>query len=916
MQKWLLFFVLVLICVSINPEESLMADSSPSSGRNHVLSLDGKGSYMEIANSESLNVINSQVTVEAWIKPTAFPKDYVPIIYKGDKPPSSTSASFSNRSYTLWIEYHGLVHITSAPTGQTSIYYSSPSKTIPINRWSHIAGVIDCKSGVMRIFVNGVEVAEGNFGRDIHISKLPLMIGGHPEDIPAEGFFSGDIDEVRIWKIARTQDEIKKTMFSRLLGNESGLVGYWNFDDPKKIKDLSNSHADGKFIGNAHTIEAEFVKADVFYDFAGISGIVKDRSGQVIPNAVIRLEQNGNEIKKVYSDAAGSYSLIVKQPTDKPYDLFAFFGTKYGDQKTGIRLSNGDDITINAVVKESISIEGSILMMDDNTPHKYIPIQAVSNGKVYAAALSDESGIYCFVNLKPGEYQIRCHVKGGDIYYMHGKTLSVEPGKTIKNIDFRLPSFDSSNAWTQNTGQVVIQPSNEYRYIADWLTLGPFFPDDLNKDFLADVGGEENIEPREGDTVTRSDGTDLTWKRYKFISQWPINLMEAVGDYKNATAYVFCILQSEIAGNTQICIGHTFGAAVWINGKRVYNGNTSVASDELVFDVNLKAGANRCLIKVSQSQESAIWALAMRVFPPQSAIISGIITDEKGRREQKIPVILEENGKEVAWTLVDDAGDYCLGVRPGSGLYDLFVTSGNLGYQRLGIRLHEGEHQKLNIMLKEAISIEGKLLMLDDKTPHVAVPVQAIYDGKVIATALSDEEGKYQIINLKPGRYQVRCQILGGYVYYIGNASRTATGETLKVETRKILKDINFRFAPFKKGVWKNYNTVDGLPLDYVFDIYRDKDGIMWFATQGGGISRFDGKRFVNFNTQGGLADAFSSPSICPGADGIMWIGTDDGVCQYDGKQFRKFTTKNGLANNIIRKIYCDPKGRRWLTEP
>ena len=35
--------------------------------------------------------------------------------------------------------------------------------------------------------------------------------------------------------------------------------------------------------------------------------------------------------------------------------------------------------------------------------------------------------------------------------------------------------------------------------------------------------------------------------------------------------------------------------------------------------------------------------------------------------------------------------------------------------------------------------------MLDDRTPHVAVPVQAIHDGKVIATALSDEKGKYQL---------------------------------------------------------------------------------------------------------------------------------------------------------------------------
>ena len=37
---------------------------------------------------------------------------------------------------------------------------------------------------------------------------------------------------------------------------------------------------------------------------------------------------------------------------------------------------------------------------------------------------------------------------------------------------------------------------------------------------------------------------------------------------------------------------------------------------------------------------------------------------------------------------------------------------------------------------KDTVSIEGTLLMMDDATPHVAVPVQAMLDGKVVATVL------------------------------------------------------------------------------------------------------------------------------------------------------------------------------------
>ena len=74
----------------------------------------------------------------------------------------------------------------------------------------------------------------------------------------------------------------------------------------------------------------------------------------------------------------------------------------------------------------------------------------------------------------------------------------------------------------------------------------------------------------------------------------------------------------------------------------------------------------------------------------------------------------------------------------------------------------------------EMISVQGKLLTLDGAEPHVAVPVQAIRNGKVAATTLSDADGKYQLVNLKPGMYQVRCQVLGGYVYYGEEEARKA----------------------------------------------------------------------------------------------------------------------------------------------
>ena len=207
--------------------------------------------------------------------------------------------------------------------------------------------------------------------------------------------------------------------------------------------------------------------------------------------------------------------------------------------------------------------------------------------------------------------------------------------------------------------------------------------------------------------------------------------------------------------------------------------------------------------------------------------------------------------------------------------------------------------------------------MLDDATPHVSVVVQATQDGEAVSTVLSDERGRYQFRNLKPGQYKLRCHVLDGYVYYRTaddalhvTAYEEDAGEILHIEHRKTLKNTNFRFAPFKKGTWKTYDTLDGLAHNNVSAIHRDPDGVMWFGTAGG-VSRYDGKEFLNLATKDELLrdnviDIHRDP------DGVMWFATDSGIFRYDGKELVNFTTKDGLANNWVWAVHCTPDGIMW----
>jgi len=269
-----------------------------------------------------------------------------------------------------------------------------------------------------------------------------------------------------------------------------------------------------------------------------------------------------------------------------------------------------------------------------------------------------------------------------------------------------LPGIDKENEIKQPTHVV------DGEYIKEWLVLGPFFPNNLEMDFLADVGGEENVEPKEGDSVTTAEGRTLTWKRYTTKGNM-IDLIDAVGNHEKATAYAFCLLletigekvkakpeapvakrrgeavfqalprfsllafQSEIEGDAEISLGNDDDAAVWINGKQVHSNSDGgpVILDHRQFEVVLKAGKNRCLVKVSN--EADFWGLAARVamLPANRAVLSGIVTDEAGQPIPDATVRLEQNGEELAQTTTDEEGSYHFNIHPVRGQYDISATS-------------------------------------------------------------------------------------------------------------------------------------------------------------------------------------------------------------------------------------------------
>ncbi|MDE0317726.1 MAG: SpoIIE family protein phosphatase [Candidatus Poribacteria bacterium] len=447
-------------------------------------------------------------------------------------------------------------------------------------------------------------------------------------------------------------------------------------------------------------------------------------------------------------------------------------------------------------------------------------------------------------------------------------------------------------------------------FIKEWLVLGPFFPEDLETDFLVSANGEANANPKPGDTVTTAEGKTLTWKVYRTGGSL-IDLHHAVGNHQEAVCYTFCLLQSDHGGDGELLVGSDDGVAVFLNGQKVHTQpvRRAIVVDEDRVPVLLRPGKNRCLMKISNGVQD--WALTTRVLPPARAVIAGIITDESGKTLANAPVHLWQSSTMIAKTKTDTEGFFQFSVYPATGLYDIQATLGNKGNWEMGVQLSAGDRAKMNITLEKAISISGNLLALDNNTPNAGVLVEAILIGEdgasqKRATTLSDSRGRYQFTNLIAGSYQVRCHTWDTHNDNPNLIAHVDLQNTVNV-------NIDFHFPPFEHGTWKHYTYLDGLGSNHVRPIYQDRDGYLWFGTNNGGVSRYDGEKFVNFTTDDGLADN-SVWAIHQDRDGYLWFGTlDNGVSRYDGEKFVNFATNEGLADNSVWAIHQDRDGYLWF---
>ena len=293
-------------------------------------------------------------------------------------------------------------------------------------------------------------------------------------------------------------------------------------------------------------------------------------------------------------------------------------------------------------------------------------------------------------------------------------------------------------------------------------------------------------------------------------------------------------------------------------------------------------------------------------------VLQGRMLGDSGDPESFVAGYLHKNGTQVARTYGDASGTYRFHVF-GPGRYDLSTYRDDQGTWREGLDLAPGQAHSVDLVLRRAISLQGRVVHRDG-TPQRGVLVQALAsDGRVAQWVQTDAEGDFRFINLQPGAYAVRVHLPDRYVYATAEGgTANAAASTFLVESGRTATVPPVRLAPFRRGTWRVYDAFDGLKANAITDLASTVDGTLWLATKGSGAWSFDGQTFSNLTTTDGLVhDEVNGVTVT--ADGALWFATQGGATRYKDGQLTSLTAADGLAHDQVNAVYETPDGALWF---
>ena len=235
------FFYITLIILSIYPVEAQ---------NSYSLNFDGEADYVEVPYGSAMIANAGQITLSGWVYPRNTNSGW---------PDFDAFFGFRNESdadfYLLQLDNYK-VEGRLRVTGNMAYTIVTAPESISPDTWYHLALTYDGAN--LFVYINGIEAGSTEaFGQIIN-ENVSLTIGRLV--FQTTNFdLDGQADEVSLWNIALTEQQIQDYMYADLTG-EAGLVGYWNFNEGAGdiANDAGGNDNDGLINGAAWSTDIPF----------------------------------------------------------------------------------------------------------------------------------------------------------------------------------------------------------------------------------------------------------------------------------------------------------------------------------------------------------------------------------------------------------------------------------------------------------------------------------------------------------------------------------------------------------------------------------------------------------------------------------------------------------------------------------
>jgi len=335
----------------------------------HSLSFDGVDDFVEVTDESAFD-FSTDFSVETWFKVDSFTKTWQTIISKGD---DSWRIHRHDNNNTLNFA------VNKSSGGYVEV---STARSVNDGQWHHVAAVADSSQQTLYLYLDGILESTTSFTDSINQSDYPVQIGANAQASGRE--FHGNMDEVRIWDVARSQAEIQSDMYNTSEGGENGLIAYYNFENDvaSTVTDQSFNGYDGTLIssptyatyaGIKNRYGLSFDSVDDSVEVADLSSAIAGQSNITLSAWVYPTSTNGNQgIAGFRNDTdAGFYLLQLDNSTQVEGRFSNSNGELFSMAPDVLTLNQWQHLSLtydgstlrlyhNGVLKDSVSASGTI----------------------------------------------------------------------------------------------------------------------------------------------------------------------------------------------------------------------------------------------------------------------------------------------------------------------------------------------------------------------------------------------------------------------------------------------------------------------------------------------------------------------------------------------------------------------------